>query len=55
MSRQKKEGKKISILMAADVLKRLEEYCDKTRLSKTAAIEQALEEYYERHKNILEQ
>lgn len=41
--------------MDADILEKLEEYCKKSRLTKTATIEQALEEYYERHKDILEQ
>lgn len=55
MSRQRKEGQKINILMDANIMEKLEEYCKKTRLTKTAAIEQALEEYFEKRKDILEQ
>ena len=55
MSRQRKEGQKINILMDANIMEKLEEYCKKTRLTKTAAIEQALEEYFEKRKDILKQ
>ena len=43
MARQKKDGKTVSLLMDKELYERLEEYCDKTYLTKTAAIEKALE------------
>ena len=42
MARPKKEGKAVSLLMDKDLFKELEQYCEETYLTKTAAIEKAL-------------
>lgn len=42
MARPKKEGKTVSLLMDKNLFEQLEQYCEETYLSKTAAIEKAL-------------
>ena len=42
MARPKKEGTAVSLLMDKDLFKELEQYCEETYLTKTAAIEKAL-------------
>ena len=51
MARPKKEGKAVSLLMDIDLFEQLEEYCEKTYLSKTAAIEKALKMMFEEEEN----
>lgn len=48
MPRQKKDHKAISIKLDKSLFVRLEEYCDNTYLTKTAAIEKALSEMLEK-------
>ena len=48
MARPKKQGKAVSLLMEKDLYEQLEEYCEKTYLTKTAAIEKALRQMLER-------
>lgn len=48
MARPKKEGKAVSLLMDKDLFEELEQYCEKTYLSKTAAIEKALRQMLDR-------
>lgn len=45
MAKPKKDSKMISVKMDAHLHKKLEEYCAITRLTKTAVLELALEEY----------
>ena len=52
MSRAKKPGKLISCKLREQIYKELEEYCLKTFIAKTAVIEKALEEYFEKQNNI---
>ena len=49
MARPKKEGKAVSLMMEKSVFEQLENYCDKTYLSKTAVIEKALKELFEKY------
>ena len=42
MTRPKKDGKTVSLIMEKELFDRLEAYCDETYLTKTAAIEKAL-------------
>ena len=39
MARPKKDGKYVNFYMNSELLKKLEEYCEETGLSKTTAIE----------------
>jgi hypothetical protein len=50
MSRPKKDGKPVSLIMDKELYTQLEAYCKKTYLTKTAAIEKALKEMLDRHK-----
>lgn len=50
MSRPQKNYNMISIKLDADINKNLVEYCEKTRYTKTAVIELALEQYLETNK-----
>ena len=43
MPRPRKEGKALNIKLDLELFNLLEDYCEKTRLTKTAAIEKALE------------
>ncbi len=45
MSRPKKDYSIISVKLDANINKNLVEYCEKTRYTKTAVIELALEQY----------
>lgn len=49
MARPKKEGKAVSLLMDKILFEQLENYCEETYLSKTAAIEKALKLLFEEH------
>ena len=42
MARPKKDGKTVSLIMEKTLFERLEQYCDETYLTKTAAREKAL-------------
>ena len=44
MARPKKDSVPLSILMKKELAEDLAKYCEKTRLTKTAAIEKAVEE-----------
>jgi len=48
MARPKKEGKAVSLLMDKDLFEQLEAYCEKTYLTKTAAIEKALRTLFDK-------
>jgi predicted transcriptional regulator len=48
MARPKKEGKAVSLLMDKALYDRLERYCETSYLSKTAAIEKALDQMFRR-------
>lgn len=48
MARPKKEGKAVSLLMDKDLFERLEAYCEKTYLTKTATIEKALRTMFDK-------
>lgn len=50
MSRQKKDNKALNIKIDSKLYKDLEKYCEKTRLTKTALVELALEDYLKNHK-----
>ena len=52
MARPKKDGKAVSLIMDKDLYDRLEDYCDETYLSKTAAIEKALKEMLDKKDSI---
>jgi metal-responsive CopG/Arc/MetJ family transcriptional regulator len=55
MARPKKDGKTVSLIMEKDLFEKLEAYCKETYLTKTAAIEKALNEMidkYEKGKTI---
>ncbi|MCR5227301.1 MAG: hypothetical protein K6E27_08830 [Eubacterium sp.] len=52
MARPKKEGKPVSLMMEISLFNELENYCEKTYLSKTAVIEMALKQLFdEKEKN----
>lgn len=55
MARPKKDGKYVNFYIDSELLKRLEEYCEETGLSKTAAIERfiakGLEKEYKKQDN----
>ena len=48
MARPKKEGKAVSLLMDKALYDMLENYCESSYLTKTAAIEKALDQMFER-------
>ena len=50
MARSKKDGHPVSLIMDKTLFDRLEEYCEETYLTKTAAIEKALKEYLDKYK-----
>ena len=51
MGRPKKDGRDINCFLRKDIFDKLEEYCDETGLTKTTAIERALEKaFIEREK-----
>lgn len=49
MARPKKDGKTVSLIMEKALFERLEQYCDETYLTKTAAIEKALKILLDRY------
>jgi hypothetical protein len=49
MGRPKKEGRDINCFLRKDIFDKLEEYCDETGLTKTTAIERALEKAFVEH------
>lgn len=48
MARAKKNGKSVSLLMDEELYNKLEKYCGYTYLTKTATIEKALKQLFER-------
>ena len=50
MARPKKDGKPVSLMMEINLFKQLEDYCEKTYLSKTAVIELALMQLFKEEK-----
>lgn len=50
MARQKKDSVPVSLLMEKNLAKELERYCKETRLTKTAAIEKAIQKMLEKEK-----
>lgn len=48
MPRKKKEGQFLNAKISQELFDRVEAYCEKTRLSKTAVMEIALQEYLDR-------
>lgn len=52
MARPKKDSVAISLMMRKELAEDLNKYCDKTMLSKTAAIEKAVKEMVEREKAV---
>lgn len=53
MAMPSKDGVKTNFLMEKKIAEELREYCEKTGRTKTKAIEMALEEFLEHHKNEL--
>lgn len=50
MPRQKKDNKALNIKIDSKLYNHLEKYCEKTRLTKTALVELALEDYLKKRK-----
>lgn len=49
MARQKKASKALNINLDVEIYRWLEEYCNETGLTKTAAVERALQKQLEHH------
>ena len=47
MGRPAKDGKALNLYIEAEIADRLEQYCDDTGITKTAAIERILESYFD--------
>lgn len=52
MARPKKDGKPVSLIMDKNLFAQLEQYCEETYLTKTAAIEKALKEMLDKYKDV---
>lgn len=50
MARQRKEGEARTFRIRKELCDKLDEYSEKTMLSKTAIVEKALAEYFKKHK-----
>lgn len=50
MARPKRDARKVSLLLDTELFEELEEYCEKTYLTKTAAIQKALSAMFEAEK-----
>ncbi len=55
MARPKKESHPITIRMAQELFDRLNDFCDRSGLSKTVAIERALTEYINAYDKLMKQ
>lgn len=51
MARQNKEGEARTFRIKQELCDKLDAHSEKTSLSKTAIVEKALAEYFEKHKN----
>ena len=51
MAKEKRDATKVSYIIDNEILKNLEEFCEKTGRTKTKVIEIALRKYLEEHKN----
>ena len=49
MGRPKKDGKDLNCYLRSDIFEKLERYCEETGLTKTTAIERALEKTFNEH------
>lgn len=47
MGRPAKDGKALNLYIETEIADRLEQYCDDTGITKTAAIERILESYFD--------
>ena len=55
MARERKDGSVISAKISADILDRMDDFSEKTGITKTAIIENAVEEYLDREEEYLEE
>lgn len=55
MARPKKESHPITIRIAQELFDRLNDFCDRSGLSKTVAIERALTEYINAYDKLMKQ
>ena len=51
MAREKRDATKVSYMIDNELLKQLEDFCERTGRTKTKVIEMALKLYLEEHKN----
>lgn len=49
MARPRKEGKKVSFYMDAEIVERLDEYCEEMGQSKTLAVERIIKAHLDEH------
>lgn len=49
MARPKKEGRKVSFYMDAEIVERLDEYCEEMGQSKTLAVERIIKAHLDEH------
>ena len=49
MARPKKEGRKVSFYMDAQIVNRLEQYCEEMGQSKTLAVERIIKAHLDEH------
>ena len=58
MARQKKEGHNVSLYMDKSIAEKLDEFCFRSKFSKTAVIEKSvvafITEYYKKNPDIIE-
>lgn len=50
MAREKKDGKKVSYIISTELLRELDEFCERTGRTKTKVIEIAIRKYLDSHK-----
>ena len=50
MARQKKEGESRTFKLRQEILDKLDKYSEETMMPKTAVVEKALEEYFDKQK-----
>lgn len=51
MPKEKRDGTKVSYIIANDILKELEDFCERTGRTKTKVIEMALRKFLEEHRD----
>ena len=50
MARESKNGRKVTYIIQKELLKELEEFCERTGRTKTKVVELALKKYLDEHK-----